>query len=248
MTKGRIFAVATLLTAVVVVLAGWFTGVRDVMHTVLLTFAVIALLPVILVGAAMAFVIAIGVMGALHGEPIALRVPGKRALAERYYRFFARREHPVFWALPAGAVLGALVLGLVIGVTIVPGEGKTVERMAAAQAAIESHYRAHAAFPVPTPDGTLAIDGQVLGDGFGRPFRYRVRGAWKAASWSLQSTGYDGARDADDLCLSGQTKLMKLADTLALGAAAFTELRRGGASTGTKLAGIQALRCPKTFR
>lgn len=261
--KGRLFALATVMTALIVVLAGWFTEARDVMHTALLTLAVVALLPVIIVGGVLAFGIAISILGALAGDAdggaaalgadaaLATLAPmekRRQSLVERYDGFFGRRRHPVFWGIPAGLVLGSLVLWLVIGIAILPREGRTIERMVAAQSAIEDHYRAHGALPKPGVDGTLRVGDRVLIDGFGRPFAYRVRGAWKAASWSLQSPGYDGVASEDDLCLTGQTKLMKLADTIALGVSAITELRRGTAAAATKLSAIQALRCPRTFR
>ena len=43
-------------------------------------------------------------------------------------------------------------------------------------------------------------------DGFGRPVHYHLDGAWKLASYTLFSFGFDGRPSDDDLCVTGGTR------------------------------------------
>ncbi len=141
-----------------------------------------------------------------------------------------------------GALFGALVLWALIAAIVVPRETSTAARLAAARDAIETAYRDTGELPRPDEGGHLriALAGgpvSVVDDGFGRALAYRVSGKWKLASWTLTSAGFDGAPSADDLCLSGGTKLMQWVDkAAALGAAL--------PSYADRLAQVRALRCP----
>jgi hypothetical protein len=245
--RGRTFFLTAVAVALVLVVVGWVTGLRATMHVAFLALATVAFLPFVLVAGGLLVVMALGlfiglVSAAAHEHP-----PGVDGLAEvvvkgghwfgaRYYRLIARQRHPVFWGVPAGALFGALVLWALIAAIILPGEARTVRVLAQAKEQIDQEYRANGAFPRPDADGHLVRDGVVL-DGFARPLRYEVAGAWKFSSWVLTSPGFDGREGTDDdLCISGAT-------TLADRAAQIRDLLKGAASTQDTLLGIRTLRC-----
>jgi hypothetical protein len=257
--QGRRFLVAAVITAIAVVVLGWTTGLRQVMHGALLALAVAALLPLLLVAGGLLVIMLIGFLlalpaalagagevpadGALDGaaEPV---VEGGGWVIGRYYRLLGRQRHPVFWGIPAGVLFGGLVLWAMIAALVVPGETRTVRALAEAKAAIERVYGASGRFPPPSGHGQLppaaigaseSSAGGALQDGFGRPFAYEVSGHWKLASWKLTSLGFDGKPGADDLCVSGSTKLMGWIDKLG---------NVARLSFGDRLAAVRALRCP----
>ncbi len=252
-TRGRRFLAAAVITAAVVVAIGWMTELRDVMHGALLAVAVFALLPLILIAGALLLIILVGlglsVAAALGGDGDVgteglegagdLVVGGGAWLAPRYYGFLARQRHPVFWGIPAGALLGGLVLWGLIALIVVPGESRTVQVLTGAQADIEQRVRESGKLP--------KADQLALRDGFGRPLEYRVAGRWKLASWTLTSLGFDGEPSADDLCVSGSTRLARWAETAADIARDVEAFRSGGGEPGPtiadRLSGIRALRC-----
>lgn len=250
-SHGRRFLIAALVAAACVVAAGWLTGLRDVMHAALLAVAVFALLPLLLVGGALLLllIVAVGMAAAaalggdgdagdgleFAGDAIA---GGGAWVAPRYYRFLGRQRHPVFWGVPAGALLGGLVLWGLLAIVVVPGESSTVETLAGAQADIERRVRDTGKLPEPSD--------MALRDGFGRPLEYKVSGRWKLASYTLTSLGFDGVPSADDLCVSGSTRLVRWAEKAADLARRIEELRAGtggGPSVSDRLSGIRALRC-----
>lgn len=233
------FAICALLTATLVVLVGWFTGARLVFHGALIAVAAAALLPFVVVAAIAVIPVVIAILLALSGMFLAALLswgvadsglPGWLALERggwlipRYYRFLAGQKHPLFWGVPAGLLLGAAALAVLIAMFIVPGESKTVRILVQTQAAIEHLYDSTGYYPRPDEDGYLpwaplaSVDhnGQTQGvvlDGFGRPVQYELRGTWKIASYRLRSYGFDSRPGRDDLVLTGSTELGRLADT-----------------------------------
>jgi hypothetical protein len=192
--------VTTALTSAIVVVAGWFTPLRDVMHGALLTVAVVAFLPFVFALIGFAFLGIVGslcVLAALFGEPVdpAVGVEGAAAgcqlsleVAPGYYRWLAKRRHPAFWGFWAGCLVGAGLLSLVLLGLVVPGESRTAQRFAEAQSAIEVYRDATGILPSPTESGQLSIaelgglpeelrKTPVLLDGFGRPVHYRLESA-----------------------------------------------------------------------
>lgn len=261
--KALLWFLATVTTvALLVLVGGWFTGLRHVMHGALLAVAIVAFLPLVIVAAGVAIALItivisliVSVLGddASGGETDAgLIEVGVRA-APRYYRFMAarfvaRRKHPVFGGLPLGTLLGGLGLWGVLAVRVLPGEAKTAETLAIIQARIEAAYQRTSRYPAPDENGHLRYESlddggsgaAVVLDGFGRPVEYRKTGHWKVASYRLRSYGYDGAPGGnDDLCRSGATKLGRLADMIRLG--------RGpdgkGVSISVKLGAIREAQC-----
>jgi hypothetical protein len=246
--NGARFLVAALVTASALVAVGWLTELRHVMHAALLAVAVFALLPLILIGGALLLVLvvslAIAAAAALGGDGDAdLGGLGTGDLAEggvwlapRYYRFLGRQRHPVFWGVPAGLALGGLVLWGVLGLAVLPGESSTAQILAQARADIDSRYRETGDFPRP--------DELVVRDGFGRPLEYRLSGRWKLKSWTLVSLGFDGEPSSDDLCVSGSTRMVELAEKALAIASQLEGIRAGTASVADQLSGVRALRCP----
>ena len=249
---GHVFLAALALTALVVVAAGWFTDIRHAAHASLLAVAVVALLPLIIVAAFLLLALVGAILGAMGGDGGAeLIITGGEEFVVPYYRFLARRRHPVFWGVGLGVLAGGLVLLALIAGVIVPGETKTATALARAQEQLETHYKQKGSFPKPGPQGHLprsTFDAAAQGpltDGFGRPLQYQLKGAWKLASWTLRSDGFDAAPNtADDLCVSGSTKLARAADLVGGGVNLIRRLATGEkASTTDRLEGIRALRC-----
>jgi hypothetical protein len=257
------FARSLLLTIIVVaagvVALGWFTGVRRVMHGALLSLAVGAFLPFVVVAAGIALsllVVVLGLLAALLAEG-GVEVPhdagasvgelGLR-LVGPYYRFLARRRHPVFWGVPIGALAGGLGLWALLATIVLPGEARSAVAIAGAQADVERCYARTSRYPEPTPEGHLlrrdldpaAGEGAVR-DGFGRPLRYEKRGRWKVASYRLRSDGFDGRPGGgDDLCRSGVTRLGRLAEAVRV-----SRTPGGlGVSVGVRLGAVREMRCP----
>jgi hypothetical protein len=106
-----------------------------------------------------------------------------------------------------------------------PRESDTAETLQRAKLEIERIYQKDGSFPKPER-GHLVIDGVTYEDGFGQPLVYDVTGAWKLATWTLRSHGFDERPGNDDLCIGGETKLIALAER-----------------TVDKYTGIQSLRC-----
>lgn len=227
-SNGHKFFAAAVATAVAVVLVGWLTDAREVMHDALISIAVVALLPfaVVAIGLVVALLVTLalslpvalldgdvgdvagGVVGEAAGE---LAIEGGGEMLPRYYGFFARQRHPIFWGIPAGVLLGALVLWGALALTRLPRERETAQTLQNAKADIDRYYQRHGLFPEPL-GGLLVIGGRTYVDGFGNPLRYTVKGAWKLAVWTLRSDGHDEKPSDDDLCISGESKLVELVD------------------------------------
>ena len=260
------FAISGLGTAFAIAAIGWFTAAKLVAHAALLIMAAAALLPFLILAAVLVLplvaLMSFGTIGLLLGLGMAPELIGEAAwpagrlgvsVVPWYYRLLARQRHPLFWGVAAGLVLGVAALWALIAIFIIPGESRTAEILAQTQATIEQTYKAKGSYPKPDAEGHLSrsalastgsgtpADGVVL-DGFGRPVQYEVKGAWKVASYSLVSHGFDGVPGADDLRLSSSTRLGRLTDATA---SLLRALRREpGAPPATvqiKLRGIREL-------
>jgi hypothetical protein len=217
-TPSRVFAAASAASAAGVVILGWTTGVRQVMHAALLGIAAVAFLPFVLIAAGLfsvlsiTFVVALAAAGHdmpidhVHGAGEAL-LEGGAWLTPRYYRFLRQRRHPLFWAVPGGALLGGLLLWALLALVVMPKEAR------------------------------------VARDAFDRPLVYRVSGIWQFASYTLTSLGFDGKPSDDDLCVSGATKLAHLAEQASDLGDLVEALRSGHASTRQRWASIRSLSC-----
>jgi hypothetical protein len=266
--QGGRFLAASTITATTLVATGWISGLRQVMHGALLSFAVAALLPFMLLVGGLLLIMLVGLILALvalagaDGVPLdhglcgagEAVVKGGGWLIPRYYRFLGRQRHPVSWGVPAGVLFGGLLLWALIALIVVPGETRTVRLLTEAKEGIERTRGESGTFPRPDAQGRLLIDGisapggvgggAVLEDGFGRPFKYQASGKWKLASWTLTSMGFDGKPSADDLCVSGSTTLVEWVEKAERVARLLRGVKLGSASLGDRLAGIRALQCP----
>ena len=257
----RWFVLAAVISALIVMIAGWFTDVRQMLHWVLLTLAVTAFLPFVIIGGGVAagLILAVvgAVLGASGGEVVAapfVFLGGHLFLP--YYRFLGSRRHPVFWGIPVGLLLGCLLLGGLIALVIVPAETRTVRILAETQQEIENLRKKTGRFPTPDAEGRLTLnalgrnaagagDGGFVLDGFGRPLHFRVRGKGIFASYALISWGYDGKPGSDDLCISGSSQAGKWAEQAVLLAEKIGLDKEGNApKLGSLLRGILDLHCP----
>jgi hypothetical protein len=227
------FFLAAVITALIVLIVGWFTDVRQLLHWVLLTLAITAFLPFVIIGGGLAVGLILALAGAVLGADASVGAAiGEGAttvgslLFHPYYRFLGRRRHPVFWGVPVGMLLGCLLLGGVIALVIVPAETRTVQILAETQQQIERVHKKSGRFPTPDAEGRLtskALGLQAPGagnddfilDGFGRPLHLRVKGKGILASYTLISWGYDGKPGRDDLCISRSSDVSKFATMLA---------------------------------
>jgi hypothetical protein len=243
--------------AAAVLSVGWFTGFRQLAQVAMISVAVFAFLPFVIVATGLllaATLFFLSILASLDGTSggdggagdvaeASFRV-GFRT-APGYYRWLASRRHPIFWGVPLGVLLGGLSLWALLAALVLPGEARTAEAIADARAAIDAHYKSAGRYPRPTAGGHvtwaalgLPHRGDTVTDGFGRPLEYRVEGAWKVASYRLRSPGYDGRQGGgDDFCTSGTTPLGKLLS-------AVTVRRDGRRWTVTeRLGAIRELRC-----
>lgn len=255
--QGRRFLLAASATTVAVVALGWFTGIRDVMHGALISLLAAALLPFAIIAGVLFVLVALAILVTVPAAVAGAEPPEVGALAEAsepvaeagfrligpYYRFIGRRRHPVFWGIPAGVLLGGLLLWGVITLVIVPGETRTVEKLARARLAIETIYKQTGSLPKPSEHGHLVIEGTTFVDGFDRPVTYVVSGTWKLASWTLSSSGFDTDDRDDDLCVEGQTGVVKWVERARAVKKLLDDVIGKAVSTQERLAGIRALRC-----
>jgi hypothetical protein len=249
----RLFLIAMALSALLVPSVGWLTGLRDAMHTALISVALLAFFPfaVIASGILLGLVgFAVSMLTSMLGDSGSavepnIGAPVVRAgakLMSPYYRWLASRRHPVFWGLPAGCLVGGIVLWGFIAIWIIPRETVTAESLARIQQLIDRKYSQDGRYPPADPDGQLqyAVLGLsepgVVVDAFGNPVAYHVAGRWLAASYQLRSYGFDGKRSGDDLCYAGATKLARVAALLPL---------PGGerATLSDRLGAIREMRC-----
>jgi hypothetical protein len=106
-------------------------------------------------------------------------------------------------------LFGGLILGAAIAIVVMPKEADTVALLQEARTKLEAQQQREGSFPEPDGSGHLVLDGAVLKDAFDRPVHYRRTGAWKLATFTLRSDGYDGVAGGDDLCVTGQTKIVR---------------------------------------
>lgn len=244
----RRFGFTALAVALLVLVVGWFTGLRVVFHGAMLGVATIAFLPFLFIASLvllfMAMAVAIALAGADGGD-----VPGGDAAGEAafgfvgpYYRFLGRQRRPEFWGVPVGVLLGGLLCWAALGAIVVPGEARTVEALAAASQTLDSAYETSREFPAPV-EGALVVDGKPIEDGFGRSFIYETKSVGPAHSWSLRSRGYNGVDGgSDDLCVDGGNAVARLADAADALANLITRLS-GDSSVSDTINAVHSSRC-----
>jgi hypothetical protein len=235
----RRFVMLVSVTCAAVVLIGWTTGIRDLMHTSLITFCVFALFPFVVLcvvlAAFMLLAFVLGLIGASTGTDDVLlfavdglamdSISGVSKGIPIYYRWLARHRASPWLGLPLGILLGGLLLWAALAAFVVPREASTIARLQAAQILIEDHYERLGRYPQPDERSSFLVldsaaaaftdarsaDGQLL-DAFAQPVDYVVTGRGRLSAYRLRSVGFDGARSSDDLCASGRTRLLAVVD------------------------------------
>jgi hypothetical protein len=248
---------AAVATAIAVVVLGWFTGAREVMHGALISIFAAALLPFAIIGGVLLLLMIVALVLTLPAAVVGADPPDVDAVtdlgepvvevgikfAQPYYRFLGSRRHPVFWGIPAGGLLGALLLWVIITLVILPGETRTAHKLAEAKVAIEAIHKQTGKLPQPDANGHLVIADKAVDDGFGHPMAYAVSGIFKGGSWTLTSSGFDRSDPADDLCIEGQTGIVKWVERARTVKQMVEGLLGKQPSTKDRLAAVKALRC-----
>jgi hypothetical protein len=240
---GQIFVLVTVSVALVVAGAGWLTGLERAYHSLLLTLAVIALLPCLIIAGLLLFLVALALAIAIAGDATADIVDAGaaegivqlgRLLSRHYYGVLFRERNPIPLGIGAGVGLGTLVVFGLLSILVVPKETCTLARMLAAQRGIEHYYDTHGVYPAMLGNGALSMalmspgevglqpsckpDSQrdILLDGFGRPIVYQTHQRLpRVAYYRLTSLGSDGRKSGDDLCVAGATQAERVLQRVA---------------------------------
>jgi len=257
------------LTAAVVtgalLISAFVGGVRQIAYGALAALVLVGLWPlVLLVGGFAALMIVAIVAGLVGGEAVGDIglgdvsegvVRGGTKLTAWYYRLVVRAKHPVVWGVVAGAAIGTGLLWAFLALCVFPRERRTLETLTRLQAAVELQYQTRGSYPSPSADGTVPTDvhadpdaplASPITDAFGRPILYHVSGAWKVATYTIESRGFDGRRSDDDLCVSGGTRLGTWAQRASTALRGLSAAEAGPSSKlglRSQLAAIQASRC-----
>lgn len=213
---GLRFAWATGTGLLGVLLFGWLTGLRGVMHAPLVALGTTALVPVSLVLGAVALVAAASVVSTLLVDETRLR----RALAagthdSRWFHAYRgqltrQRQSPLGWGLAAGGALGIVGIWLLLVLLVSPLEVRTLGILRVAQArlaapALVAHSAPRAADGLLHPSAWDPTAGagpdQPVLDAFGHPITREAPGA---GAFTLRSLGLDGVASGDDLCVGGE--------------------------------------------
>lgn len=249
--------VITLVVAAAFVVAAATTELRGALHGGLLALCVFALFPFVIIAAIVALILGLTLLfGVLNFDGGGAHVSDVAGFAETlqyaprgiraYYGFLARHRRSVWLGVPAGLLLGTLIVWGLLATFVVPLELRTTELLLELQSEIEAHYaRAHD-YPSPLEGSHIAgPDGAPARDGFGRLLQYEVRGKWPAKSYQLASYGSDGVASADDFCVNGATKLQKMLDTSAALMDLVERVRsfKTGAPLRDRLGAVRAIRC-----
>lgn len=262
------FTLAAGVSTFVLLILGFTTDLRWFAHGTLIAIGAVAFLPFVIIAVGIIIPVALSALSLLAalvaafadgggidppvsgGDDTGLVHVGAE-MTPRYYRFFfarfvARRRYPIFWGIPAGLLVGAIVLLSYLWIAVIPGESRTAEALLDLYERMEKHYERRNGYPDPV-DGKLMLEslgeeappnsvGPAL-DGFGRPLIFEKRGAWKVASYRLKSLGHDGVPSRDDLCRGNSTTLAKVASVV--------RISRNGNTLGwsERLGAIAKLRC-----
>jgi hypothetical protein len=216
------FAAGTGVGLIGFLLLGWFTGVRGVMHALLVALAAAALFPLLLVLLVVAFLAASSLVLGWVPQQAEVSAGGPRTgvakqgawVKKAYYRYARRqRRQPFVWGLITGLGLGLVGVWAILAVWVVPREIQTLGILLLGAARLDAAEATTQKQPAPTSDGLLHPhlwsaglpevapgDAPVL-DLFGRAVRYEPHGEPPAASYTLRSLGFDGEPSKDDICV-----------------------------------------------
>jgi hypothetical protein len=191
-------------------LLGWFTGMRGVMHALLITLVGVAPVPFFALLGLVALLAAAGLASAVLADagtqPAAFERAAARGgwLSRTFYAQVRRQlRHPFAWGILSGLGLALVGIWLVLAALVVPLELGSLDLLLFSRLRIEAARGAEAAPATPdellhpsTWKATEGGDAPVL-DSFGRPVRFE-RDA--GGAMVLRSLGLDATASADDLC------------------------------------------------
>lgn len=258
---GSIVALTGLAIASAIAVLGWITGLRHVMHAVLLAAGLAAFLPFVLLAGVAAALLSVGIVLALAaaasggdvgpdgvgGQGVVAVAQDGGGLVSRctrgYYRFLGRREHPAWLGVALGLPLGALLCWTLLAIFVIPVEARTIEGLLQAQLRLDAEKARTGRYPSPDDAGQLVLGSETAMDAFGRPLQYRLQGKWKAQSYRLVSLGADGREGGDDLCVSRKSRLAGLAARIVEPLAALESLHGRSATWSSKFAALQSADC-----
>jgi hypothetical protein len=204
-----------------VLLFGWLTELRGVMHALLITLCAHAFVPFVVVLTVVAVLSAAALSTALMAEEAsggsaARATLGTGRLARAYDEHIRRqRRHPLAWGAAAGLGLGLVGVWLVLAALVVPLETRTLGVLLLAQARLDGAARGAVSPGAAGPGGATPVL-----DAFGRAVTYQTDAA--GAPRGLRSLGLDGVPSGDDLCVAPQST------TVAHDPLAFLESLRDG--------------------
>lgn len=240
-----------------VLLLGWLTGLRGILHALLIRLGSAALLPFVVVLAAVALVAAVSLAVGLVAEEAAAGASGRAAiggtLARVYDAYILRqRRQPLLWGLGAGLGLGVVGVWLVLAALVVPLETRTLSLLLLAQARLDAG-RHGGAPPAPAADGLLHAsavrdgaaesgDDRVL-DAFGHAITYEPGRGAGASTYTLRSLGLDTVPSRDDLCVRGPTELTRSGDGARDPLLFVEQLRAGELGWGARFDALEQARC-----
>lgn len=251
------FAWATGVGLLGVLLFGWLTGLRGVMHALLIALGATALVPFALVLLVIAGVAAVSLASTLIADDSRLprstpgAASGNRWLHAYHTQLARQRQSPLAWGFAAGGALGVVGMWLVLAALVVPLETRTlgILRLAQARLASASPATPRAAPEALVPSGGVlrpsawsragAGDDEPVLDAFGRPVVSETRGA---GEFTLRSLGLDGLASRDDLCAGGQTGSSPA--TVGDGLRFVEDLRADRLGWPALFAAIDSARCP----
>lgn len=251
----RLAAVMLAVAALVVTIA-WTTELRAVLHGGLLALCVFAFLPFVVIATLIALILVLSLVlgllgGAAHAADLAGfgegLLHGKRGI-ESYYGFLLRHRGSAWLGVPAGLLLGILMVWGLLGWLVVPHELRTTETLLGLKTQIDSYYTEQADYPTPSQEGRfVGPDGNEVRDDFGRPLHYEVQGKWRMKSYRLASHGVDGVPSDDDLCVEGRTKLQSVLETSTalLNLADAARRFKSGAPLNERLKVLNSARCER---
>jgi hypothetical protein len=254
------FAWATGVGLLGVLLFGWLTGLRGVMHALLIALGATALVPFALVLLVIAGVAAVSLASTLIADDARLprstlgAAGGNRWLHAYHTQLARQRQSPLAWGFAAGGALGVVGMWLVLAALVVPLETRTLGILRLAQARLASSASPSASAPA-APEALVPSGGvlrpsawspagaggdEPVLDAFGRPVVSEARGA--AGEFTLRSLGLDGLASRDDLCIGGQTGSSPA--TVGDGLRFVEDLRADRLGWPALFAAIDSARCP----
>lgn len=207
------FAAGAGLALVGVLLLGWFTDMRGVMHALLIRIGASAPVP---------FAVALGLAALFAAGALASALVADAATPARleqaaagggwlgrsfYAQVQRQQQHPFLWGLGSGVALGLVGIWLVLAALVVPLDMGSLDLLLFSKVRIDA---AHPSGSLPAAsDGLLhpsawnapaeAGDAAAL-DNFGHPIQVERD---PAGSYTLRSLGLDGRASNDDLCVHG---------------------------------------------